>query len=56
MKFGFKSNEHVSYLKIINFGIQFTCSFDLNPNLLNKLLPEDVVHGEQQKLKTKFQN
>ena len=31
--------------------------FDLNPNFLNKLPPEDVVRGEQRKLgqiKTKF--
>ena len=47
----------INYIKIINFGIQFTCLFDLNPNFLNKLPPEDVVRGEQRKLgqiNTKF--
>ena len=47
----------INYTKIINFVIQFTCLFDLNPNFLNKLPPEDVVRGEQRKLgqiNTKF--
>ena len=29
----------------MNFDIQFTCLFDLNPKFLNKLPPEDVVRG-----------
>ena len=43
--------------KIINFRIQFTCLFDLNPNFFKKLPLEDVVCEELRKLgqiKTKF--